>query len=226
MTASRLLASSDEIRTHLVDQLNLALRRPGMYGGEAALRILIDHLLFTERRPEVFSRQQRMWEERGALTATGVSGAFRDLVPGRDYEYGVASVYAEFAHRCGWLRPDRVLANAAYEDLKDRVRRWAGEDRTWADVTAEFGPPCVLFGGSNPSYGKTLGYLGEDPDQPMVFFHLWNGSAPGAGTWSPEHEQPILLAVRYGEGPFHRTFTFTPEGRRRKPAPVELCRPR
>ncbi|SDL30025.1 hypothetical protein SAMN05421806_1266 [Streptomyces indicus] len=133
----------------------------------------------------------------------------------------MASVYAEFALRRGWLRPDRVLADDEYEALKGRVRQWAGEDRTWADVTAEFGSPCVLFGGTNPRYGKTLGYLSEDLEQPMVVFHLWNGSAPGAEPWPPEHEQPLLLAVRYGEGPFRQTFTFTPEGLRRKPSSAE-----
>ncbi|WP_240930035.1 hypothetical protein [Streptomyces coryli] len=109
----------------------------------------------------------------------------------------MASAYAEFARRCGWLRPDRVLGAQ--------------------DVTAEFGAPSVLFGGSNPLYGKTLGYLSEDPEQPIVFFHLWNGAAEPGG-WPPEHEQPLLLAVRFGEGPFRRSFTFTPEGERRRPA--------
>lgn len=95
-----------------------------------------------------------------------------------------------------------------------------------ADATSEFGAPGVLFGGNNPLYGKTLGYLSEDPERPMVIFHLWNGSPPGAESWPPEHEQPLLLAVRYGEGPFRQSFTFTPEGQRRKPAFAEPCQPR
>ncbi|WP_245769718.1 hypothetical protein [Streptomyces indicus] len=221
MIPSSALAPSEEIRAHLVEYLNLALRRPGMFGGETTLRILFDHLLFVERQPEGFAQQQQVLADRGAWSAIGVTGAFRDLIPGRNYEYGMASVYAEFALRRGWLRPDRVLADDEYEALKGRVRQWAGEDRTWADVTAEFGSPCVLFGGTNPRYGKTLGYLSEDLEQPMVVFHLWNGSAPGAEPWPPEHEQPLLLAVRYGEGPFRQTFTFTPEGLRRKPSSAE-----
>lgn len=220
-----LFAPSEEMRDHLVDQLSLALRRPGMYGGEMALRTLLDHLLFVERQPEAFAQQQQAWEDSGAWSAIGVTGAFRGLIPGRNYEYGMASVYAEFAQRRGWLKPDRVLATDAYEALKGRVRQWAGKDRTWADVTSEFGAPCVLFGGNNPLYGKTLGYLSEDPEQPTVTFHLWNGNAPGAESRPPEHEQPLLLAVRYSEGPFRQSFTFTPEGQRRKPAFAEPCRP-
>ncbi|MGW0630331.1 hypothetical protein [Streptomyces sp. NPDC002758] len=225
MTLPTPLATAKEIHAHLVDQLNLALRRPGMYGGELTLRILLDHLLFVERQPEAFGQQQQAWQDSGAWSAIGVTGAFRDLIPGRNYESGMASVYAEFAQRRGWLKPDRVLAADAYEALKSHVRRWAGEDRTWADVTAEFGAPSVLFGGNNPLYGKTLGYLSEDPKQLMVAFHLWNGSAPGAESWPPEHEQPLLLAVRFGEGLFRRSFTFTPEGERRKPMTGEPCLP-
>ncbi|MFD7945341.1 hypothetical protein [Streptomyces sp. NPDC059744] len=221
-----LLAPSEEIHAHLVDQLNLALRRSGMFGGEMALRTLLDHLLFVERQPEAFAQQQQAWEDRGVWSGTGVTGAFRDLIPGRNYECGMASVYAEFAQQRGWLKPDRALGTDAYEALKGRARQWAGKDRTWADVTSEFGAPSVLFGGNNPLYGKTLGYLSQDPERPMVIFHLWNGSPPGAESWPPEHEQPLLLAVRYGEGPFRQSFTFTPEGQRRKPAFAEPCQPR
>ncbi|MFI2184742.1 hypothetical protein [Streptomyces sioyaensis] len=83
-------------------------------------------------------------------------------------------------------------------------------DRTWADVTAEFGSPSVLSGGNNPLYGKAVGYLTEDPRQPMAVFHQWNGSRPGAESWPPEHEQPLLLALRFGGGPFRASVTFTP----------------
>ncbi|MFD7616161.1 hypothetical protein [Streptomyces sp. NPDC059802] len=216
---SRSLAASDEVRAYLVGQLNLALRRPGMFGNELGLRILVDHLLFVECRPEALAEQQRVWEERGAWSNIGVAGAFRDLIPDSYYEYGMASVYAEFAHRRGWLKPDRVLGSDEYAALQGSVRQWAGEDRVWADVVDEFGSPSMLFGGTNPLYGKTLGYLTENPEEPMVSFHLWNGSAPGTGqSWPPEHEEPLLLAVRFGTGPFRQSFTFTPEGQRRLPA--------
>ncbi|GAA1934586.1 hypothetical protein [Kitasatospora viridis] len=211
------LAAAEEIHAHLVGRLNLVLRRPGMYGGETALRVLIDHLLFVERRPEAWAQLQRDWDDRGLRTPIGIAGTLQDLFPAQADSYEIASVYAEFAHRRGWLKPDRVLTGEAYEALAGRVRQWAAADRTWADVTAEFGSPSVLFGGNNPLYGKALGYLAEDPRQPMVVFHLWNGSRPGAEPWPPEHEQPLLLAVRFGPGPFRASVTFTPEGERRKP---------
>ncbi|MFI9788160.1 hypothetical protein ACIHEI_32340 [Kitasatospora sp. NPDC051984] len=209
-------ATVEEIHAHLVERTNLALRRIMIYGGESVLRMMIDHLLFVERRPEELTRQQREWETRGVWTCRGVVGAFREVLPGQDEQYAASSVYAEFAHRCGWLEPDRVLTEDEYAALTGRARAWAREDRTWPEVTAEFGPPSVLVGGTNPLYGKTLGYLGADPRLPMVSFHLGNGEA---GQWPPPYEQPLLLAVRFGEGPFLESFTFTPEGERRRPVP-------
>jgi hypothetical protein len=211
------LAPASEIRAHLVEQLNRALSSPNQYGGEVSLNVLIANLLFVERRPEALRLQRQAWIDSGAFKATGVIGAYRELIPGRSCDDGMASLYAEFAQRCGWLKSNRLLTVAEYEALRGSVRQWAEKDRTWPDVNAAFGPPSVLLGGDNPLYGKTLGYLSEDTEQPMVVFHLWNGSAPGTETWPPVHEQPLLLAVRFGDGPFFETFTFTPEGERRRP---------
>lgn len=221
MTLPHRRATGEEIHAHAIGRLNLALRRPGMYGGEPVLRNLFDLLLFIERRSEDFARQQRDWESRGLWSAAGVTGVFRDLFAVEEYEYGMASVYAESAQRYGWLKPDRLLTEEAHEDLEARIRKWAAEDRTWADVTAQFGAPSVLFGGNNPLYGKTLGYLSEDPRRPMVSFHLWNGGGPESESWPPRHEQPLLLAVRFGEGPISDSVTFTPEGQRRRAQAAE-----
>ncbi|MFF5260473.1 hypothetical protein ACFY4C_16125 [Actinomadura viridis] len=202
--------------------MNLALRRPGMYGGEPALRLILNHLLFVERAQDDWGERQISLERRGAWTSTGVTGAFRLLLPG-PHEHAMASVYAEYAHARGWLAPDRVLTATEHAALRAAARSWVHCDRVWADVTAEFGPPSVHLGGTNPLYGKVLAYLSEDPGDPIVFFHLWNGGGPGRqGAWPPEREEPILLAVRFGDGPFSETFTFTPEGRRRKPEDPRL----
>ena len=224
MSLTRPLVPADETHAYLVEQLNSALRRTGMFSThDSALWMLVNHLLFMESEPEAWDEQVREWEERKAWSSTGVSGVFRELFPSGVTQYNTASLYAEFARRRGWLRPDHVVPADEYRALLSRVRRWTGTDRSWTDVTAEFGPCSVLFGGSNPRYGKTLGYVGEDPADPMVCFLLWNGSAPGAEASWPELEEPVLLAVRFGDGPFRSTFTFTPEGRRRRPAPDHVC---
>ncbi|WP_051732084.1 hypothetical protein [Kitasatospora phosalacinea] len=131
----------------------------------------------------------------------------------------MASVYAEFAHREGWLEPDRMLSADEYATMHAAIDSWASQDRVWDDVTSAFGAPSVLFGSTDPYYGKTLGYVTADPSTPMLFFHLWNGTGPGTEpSWPPSREQPLLPAVRRGDDPFAASFAFTPEGRRRRPA--------
>ncbi|MDP9843420.1 hypothetical protein [Streptosporangium lutulentum] len=218
MTASSGPRSSTEIRDYLVGQLNMALRRPGMFGGEIALQLLLDHLVYTERQDEAWAKEQQAMESRGAFTSIGVTGAFRALLVPDAYEYGVASVYAEFVRARGWLEADRVLTADEYESMRQELSIWVAQDRVLSEVLETFGAPSVLFGGSNPLYGKTLGYLTEQVEEPMLFFHLWNGTAPDAeSTWPPVYSEPVLLAVRCGTGPFRDTFTFTPEGKKRRP---------
>ncbi|QNP67168.1 hypothetical protein IAG43_00015 [Streptomyces genisteinicus] len=188
-----------------------------MYGGELALQIQITHLLFVERQPDGLRLMRQDWHARGfGDCALGIKGPLRDVFPQEAHSDEIASVYAEFAHVHGWLRPDRALTADAHKALTDSVRAWAAADRTWADITQEFGAPSVLIGGINPRYPKTLCYLTDDPRHPIVSFHLWNGSEPDAETW-PVYEQPKLLAVRSGGGSFHASLTLTPEGERRRP---------
>jgi hypothetical protein len=211
------LRSAPEIRDYLVRQMNLALRHPEMAGGETSIRLIIDHLLHTERSDEAWAEQARSLESRGAWTSAGVSGAFRKLIAGR-YDSGTASVYSEFARARGWLEADRDLTAGEYDHMRTQIPAWTAHDHTLSDPTSAFGSPSVLLGGGNPRYGKTLGYLTARPDTPMIFFHLWNGADPGAGrAWPPRYDEAVLLAVRCGTGDFTASFTFTPEGEKRRP---------
>lgn len=222
MAASKTLVTSSEMHRHLVEQLNSALRRPGMYGGQTTLLLLVHQLLFMERRPQAWDEYKRLLEERGAWYSTGVTGVFRHLFPDNDDEHGASSVFAEFAFQCDWLRPDRVLDTRAYDALSSSVHQWARTDRVWADVVEEFGAPSVLFGPISPFHGKTLGYLTDDPHTPMVFFHLGGKVGPGAApSGQPPRPESILLAVRLSGGSFPADLTFTPEGRRLRPAPAD-----
>ncbi|WP_327588522.1 hypothetical protein OHA25_16895 [Nonomuraea sp. NBC_00507] len=210
--------SSTEIRTYLIEQLNQALRRPGMFGGEMALRLLLDHLAYAEGEDEAWAEELRTLQSRGAANSLGVTGAFRTVVPGNNYEYGVASIYAEFARNLGWLDVDRTLTAEDYASMRQELPAWAAQDRTLTDVRETFGPPSVLFGGSNPYYGKTLAYVSERLTEPMISFHLWNEISRESGwTLSSIYSEPILLAVRCGTASFRETFRFTPEGSVRRP---------
>ncbi|MFB9209983.1 hypothetical protein ACFFV7_52975 [Nonomuraea spiralis] len=188
-----------------------------MYGNEVALRILVDHLAHVEQREDHWSAALQDWKTHGAFMSTGVTGAFACLIPGH-YACGVASIYAEFARTQGWLQADRTLTLQEYRALTATISTWTALNRTLTEVTTAFGPPSILFGGNNPLYGKTLSYLTGVPEEPMISFHLWNGPALEAEQqWPPAHAEPVLLAVRIGEGNFGQSFTFTPEGRLRRP---------
>ncbi|MEU4508175.1 hypothetical protein AB0G05_01645 [Nonomuraea wenchangensis] len=218
MTTSPGPRSSAEIRSYLIGQVNQALRRPGMFGGETSLRLLFDHLAYAEHQEKEWARAVRSLRMRGAFNSLGVTGALATVLPDLG-EDGVASIYAELAHDRGWLQPDTTLTAGDHASLRRRITAWAAHDRTLTDVRKEFGSPSVLLGGTNPFYGKTFAYLTEQATEPIIFFHLWNGCHDETETtWRPIHDEPVLLAVRCGRGAFKDTFTFTPEGSRRRPA--------
>ncbi|WBB68117.1 hypothetical protein [Micromonospora sp. WMMD812] len=200
-----------EIHAHLRQHVDHALRRPGMYGGEVALVPLFHLLAFAEGIDGDWEREREAWRRRDVLLPTGVSGAFGYVLPdgARDH-CAVASVYAEFAHRVGWLPLDRRLARDEHDDLVSSVPTWVTEDRTSADVAARFGPPSALLGGSHPSFPETLLYA-SDADVPPTAFHLWNSPV------DTPFPQPVLLAARIGGVLFDRALHFTPEGRARRP---------
>ncbi|MGW0805421.1 hypothetical protein [Nonomuraea sp. NPDC002799] len=210
--------SSTGIRAYLKDRLNQALRRPGMFGGETALRLLFDHLAYAEHQEKEWAQALRTLESRGAFNSLGVTGALSSVLPD-SRDDGVASIYAELAHDHGWLQADRTLTTEDHASLRRTLNTWTAHDRTLTEVREEFGPPSVLLGGTNPFYGKTLAYLTEQATEPIIFFHLWNGtSGEIETTWHPIYDEPVLLAVRFGREAFKDTFTFTPEGSRRRPA--------
>ncbi|WP_030451070.1 hypothetical protein [Herbidospora cretacea] len=206
--------SAEEIRAYLIAQLNDALRRPGLYGDEIALRVVFDHYAYVDGREETWKAELEAMRSRGAVAPTGVQGAIRNVFGTPDGDPAdhdaVASVYAEFARSQGWLRADRLLTAEEYASMRDDLAAVCGSDRTFTGVRDRFGAPSVFIGGSNPYFGKTLGYFSENIADPMVFFHFWNGRGPG-GEWAM-YEESVLLAARCGAGRFSDTFTFTPIG--------------
>jgi hypothetical protein len=207
------LAPAEDIHEHLVRHLNNVLCRPGMYGpratGESHARTLIELILVAEQRPDLLAEQMTRWRERGVFLPTGVTGAFSLQLPAA-HDKGAMTVYAEFAREGGWLRTDRLLDDGEYRALRDAIPQFVAQDRTRPDVLAAFGPPSLPTG-TNPRWPMTHPYVPADPAEPIVTFHLWN-------EYHSELEQPVLLAVHVGgDEPFPEQFSFTPEGRRRRP---------
>jgi len=218
MTATPQLRTAKEIHRHLFDELNRVVRFSGMYGGEPALMMVFNHVLYVEGHDRsVWEQEERDWEARGAWSTTDVTGAMQRHLP-KPAESAIVSIYAETAHRRGWLATDHPLSISEYQAVRTSYRAWTSQNRTLGDVLEVFGPPSILLGGKNPLYSKTLGYFSTNPREPITWFHLWNGTDPDVEpTWPPSNDQPLLLAAREGQGPLLQTMVFTPEGERRRP---------
>ncbi|MEW2625896.1 hypothetical protein [Streptomyces sp. NPDC048106] len=204
--------TAQEVRDYLLTHLNDALRRPGMYGGEMALRLYLDAVAFMDASEQAWQQELKDLRTRRGFAPTGVSGAFQDLW-GDTHEGAVASVYAEIAHRQGWLRLDRTLTSAEHDEIRRVSETWCRKDRLLSDVVTAFGPPSVLFGSNNPNYPKTLAYATDRRDDTLLCFHLWNSFVPSPSSSSVSvHAEPVLWAFRDGGTLFTDGFTFTPEG--------------
>lgn len=210
----------NETRRHHLSQVNGVLRRPGMYGGgEMAERLLLEAMAAVDGSLTRWQAECEGLRERGAFTATGVRGAYSNILPADALRDATASVYAEIAHRLGWLELDRTLPAAEFRQLSAEVGGWVAHDRTLSEVVERFGSPSVRIGGTNPFFPKTLAYTTADHDDGLICFHLWNAfanTAPGSGLRGV-HPDPVVLAVRHRPGPFAGSFSFTPEGLLRRP---------
>ncbi|MEQ4306203.1 hypothetical protein ABNF97_33285 [Plantactinospora sp. B6F1] len=210
-----------EARQHHLAQVNRVLRRPGMYGGsELAERLLLEAMAAVDGSLERWWAECEGLRERDAFAATGVVGAYGQILPADALRDATASVYAEIAHRLGWLELDRVLSEVEFQRLRTEIGGWVTQDRTLPEVIAAFGPPSLWIGGTSPFYSKTLAYTIVDPDYDLICFHLWNAFAnTGAETGlQGVYPEPVVLAVRHQPGTFPNSFSFTPEGLRRRPA--------
>ena len=208
---------ADEIRDYLLDQLNRALRRPGMYGGELALRLYADALGFTDQAEAQVRAWHQALRERGEANAIGVSGPALEALPRGCAEHVTASVYAGLAHQLGWLRPDRVVSIDDFHTMTAGIAEWCRVDRTLHDVLDTYGQPSVQAGGTSPYHPRSLVYVcaGEAP----LALHLWNEVDPRPGDETRSaFPEPVLLAYQ-GEGATGAgRYGYTPEGLKRKPA--------
>lgn len=194
--------SGDEAREHHRKRVNDVLRRPGIYGrDEIAERLLLEAMAAVDAGLDRWVAECDRLRERGAFTATGVQGAYSTVLPVDLVRPATASMYAEIAHRCGWLDLDRALSKAEYQQLTATVGEWVSRDRALSEVVTAFGPPSLWIGSASPGYPKTLAYTTADPADDLVCFH----------------GETTVLAVRHRPGDFARAFSFTPEGLRRRP---------
>lgn len=190
-----------------------------MYGqDEMAERLVLEAMAAVDGSLTRWRAECDGLRDRLAFASTGVRGAYRGVLPQGALRCATASIYAEIAHRCGWLEPDRSLSMAEYQKMAAGVDDWVTQDRTLSQVIETFGAPSLWIGGTNPLYSTTLAYITADLDD-LICIHLWNtvaNTAPGAGPRGV-HPEPVVLAVRHRPGNFPGSFSFTPEGLRRRP---------
>ncbi|MFD8597840.1 hypothetical protein ACFV1L_22825 [Kitasatospora sp. NPDC059646] len=183
-------------RAELLDAFNDAVRRPELFGGPAAVVALLDALAAADPDGDPDGDRGTGWTP--GTDAPTVSTLLRDSFGDADPPL-VASQYGEDAHRRGWLRLDRALADEDLRALLDRALDWSEDGRRLPEVLAEFGDPSVVYGDPAPDAPKTLGYAGEDRRGPVAAFHF----GPGG----------VLYAVRVGENPLG-DWGLTPAGRK------------
>ncbi|MEU4424402.1 hypothetical protein AB0F81_27600 [Actinoplanes sp. NPDC024001] len=203
---------TDEVRRHHLTKVNDVVRRPGMYGrDELAERLLLEAMAAVDGRLEQWWAECDELRDRGAFTATGVMGAYRHIVPAIASRDATASVYAEIAHRLGWLELDRALSAAEFQRLSAGVEEWVTHDRTLSELIGTFGRPSVWIGPTSAEHAKTLAYGAAGGDA-LVCFHVATDLSPAA-----PNGRATVLAVRHRRGRFANAFSFTPAGTRRKP---------
>jgi hypothetical protein len=220
----------ETVRAYLRDQYNSAVRRPGMFGGEMALRLYIDALEAAYGHRYASDSIDSL-QERGAFNALGVLGPFTAFWPGLTpsdrptsrchLDDMVASVYAEVGHQQGWLDLDRPLTSQEHDEITRSIKTWCKQDRTSSEVLGSFGPPSVLCGGSGSKWPKTLVYATDHPDDPCISFHLWNSFTDHQAT---EYPEPVVIAARREGGKFTTSFVLTPIGRERRRKPSRPSR--
>ncbi len=195
------------------------LRRPGIYGrDEMAERLVLEAMAAVDGSLVRWHAECDGLRERRAFSVTGVRGAYSNILPAGALRNAVASVYAGIAHRCGWLDLDRVLSDREYRRMATQVGEWIVEDRTLSSVLATFDSPSLWIGGTSGFYPKALAYATADPGDDLIVVHAWNSLAVGAGAEVPGvYPEPAVLAVQHRAGDFPSSFSFTPEGLRRRP---------
>ncbi|MEU6025261.1 hypothetical protein [Micromonospora sp. NPDC047134] len=125
----------ESVRRHHLAQVNRVLRRPGMYGGsEIAERLLLEAMAAVDARlPQWWAACEEL-REREAFASTGVVGAYGGILPVGSLRDATASVYAEIAHRFGWLELDRALSEVEFHKMSTDIGGWVTQDRTMAEV--------------------------------------------------------------------------------------------
>lgn len=223
-------------RKQFLAELRSAFERPGMYGGDARgaeqyFRIRLGDLCTIGDRAGALESAMKSLESSGLWCATGVAGALDHQIERRkgirqrfQMVNETASVYAEIAHRLGYLLLNRLLNADEWRSLRGGeaaiLRRRRATRPT--DLVAAYGPPSFSTLGS---YTRTLCYASVELAEPWICFdasvvsEIFNGPTSsrlrtGTFDWLDPGglDDPPLRTIRF-RTPTSHEMMFTPYGR-------------
>jgi hypothetical protein len=207
-------ASASEIREELLSRLNDAMRHPRMYGREVGIELFLDLLAFSFGQAGfIRSVQPRLHQEQKFDPHNGAAGAF-SWFWGVGTDDMAASIWAELSRSRGWLRPDRWLLSAEYEQVVPEMESWCARERTAAETISRFGPPSLCSGHSSSPWPVTLMYAVDRAEIPMISLHFWNESPAQGATWL--YPESLLLGARREAAEFTDSFWLSPMGREKR----------
>lgn len=193
-----------DVRDYLEQQLNQAIRRPGMFGGEVGLQLYCDALAVADDIEGGWTRVQGGLRAWGASGSTGVTGAV-ERVLGRKAEDVMASGLRGRGARPWVAARGRRHGPAGLRARARGIPRVVRPGPGRGDVRREFGQPSLVLGSR---VERTLVYGTSRPGDQLVFFHLGDASRFG---YPGEPGNPLaLIAGRSGGETFAAGFAFTP----------------
>lgn len=146
----------ETVRAYLVAQANSALRRPGMYGGEIAVRLYLDAVAVACGTKQAWVEDLDDLRERGGFNAAGVTGALASLF-GYGTEDAMASVYAALACSRTWLQLDHRMPADVYDELRNGIASTCRTGSSWSRLRERFGAPSILVRRHQPPLPQDAG---------------------------------------------------------------------
>jgi hypothetical protein len=205
------MRSIDEVRERLIDLIEHALKRPGMWGNDSGIQQVFESEL---RLLSLIDpcEQEKGRERRGVYWhhPLGIIGELAGQhLNWPDYKNEVVSVYAQLVHSLGYWRPARLLEASESQMLRASLDAPFFE-RDWSEseILAKFGEPSFTTGG-----GFTLVHANApaDTEKRWIYFDFARKHRPVE--WVPLLDDPQLRDVRLCE----HHMTLLPFASRYKP---------
>ncbi|NMO19002.1 hypothetical protein HPC49_46370 [Pyxidicoccus fallax] len=200
------MRQSEAVHERLLVELRASLCRPTMFFSCAADQELgylrtLGLLCFVDEREPALEAEREHLERVGARHPSnlinGVTNALRLVMPDVErFPDEAASVYAEVAHRLGYLSVERTVEREALASMHahfDESR--FGRNWTAADVEQVLGTPSFKVGS-----GEVLGYTSGHPEDAWLFFDI------------PERGG-LVRSVRWYQHSLDAGLRLTPHGR-------------